>query len=866
MRRILKLHIFLLVLGLCASCAYGYTPSLPTWSLAIADEYLEALYENPRSDHTYPAQAEINGVEYDCRIRFRGTSTRTLSKKSWKIEFDHRDPNGAREINLNAEYRDKSLLRNHLAMELGKLIGLPAPETRHVSLMINNVYRGVFLEVEQVDHEFLKRMNAANSPLLLKCFNSGRLANVGPWENIFLSYSPKIAAPGAMDTLGIRFTQMQEASIEELEPHLNRLFNMDDAVRYFAAQFAFFNQDGFIKNFYLYQDTNDQYRLVPWDCDATFGNDWEGIWQERFTTISDVNEGKQNALFNRLLASSNYNEQFHATLHSIADVHFRTLETLASETFAAIRQDVEHDTAKCCNNEEFRNELDLIHRFLQSRSDFLQSEFNGFHPPTLVEWETSSDTFVSEKDQITITVSYLETDVEHVRLMLFDRHFELRFLEFTPDQTSKTFSCTIRPADYDAPLFYCIGARRNGEEFDYPMLPGGWYGVANNNEIGLPTIHQHELIEATLAITPLKVQSNNLRLIGLINLSDKAFSIGGNQLCIPPSGLSFRFPMATTLPPRDTLWIASDPAEASDMVPHSKLHGPFFGLLQESDHLLFASPSGKEISTFNLSFETIDEAPGAIVINELNYNSDKQHDCGDWLELYVRETTNLSGWTFRDQNPEHSFAFPDFVCPGGNYILVVANKQKFEQFFPGLPYVFENSEFAFDNNGEALSLFDSRNTLVDILHYLDRAPWPEAPNDTGQTLELQHHNLPNRNSTNWLASTSEFPLGTPGFQNSVFSNGTEQIPNAYSLRINRIFPNPSNDWFTIEFEAEGTRTVSLNLYNLLGQHIFEKQLRLHHSKENSYTIHAPAELATGIYFVKLNDKTSSEVAKIVILK
>ena len=126
-------------------------------------------------------------------MRFRGATARRYPKKSWKVWFqDRRNPLEAREVNLNAEYTDRSLMRNALAMMLFRSQGLPAPATRHVSLMVNDVFMGVFVHVEEANQDFLGRYSLEPGHLYKSENHGGSTAPLLDFDDYGSSWNKKV--------------------------------------------------------------------------------------------------------------------------------------------------------------------------------------------------------------------------------------------------------------------------------------------------------------------------------------------------------------------------------------------------------------------------------------------------------------------------------------------------------------------------------------------------------------------------------------------------------------------------------------------------------------------------------------------------
>ena len=128
--------------------------SLPVYRITLDSTSLQYLDDNPWTDQFFPATFYVDDTLYACKTRFRGATARGLPKKSWRVKFENTDNMfKAKNINLNAEFRDKTIMRNHLAMSLFRYYDYPAPKTKHINLYVNNEYMGVFLHIEDIDKQ-----------------------------------------------------------------------------------------------------------------------------------------------------------------------------------------------------------------------------------------------------------------------------------------------------------------------------------------------------------------------------------------------------------------------------------------------------------------------------------------------------------------------------------------------------------------------------------------------------------------------------------------------------------------------------------------------------------------------------------------
>ncbi len=114
------------------------------------DEYLDG--QMSLESNIVGEPAVIGGIE----IRGRGNSTWDLfPKKPYRLKLADRQPllgmPSSRDWVLLANYSDKTMLRNALAMQLGTAIGMPwAPRSAFVEVYINDRYEGVYQLIENI--------------------------------------------------------------------------------------------------------------------------------------------------------------------------------------------------------------------------------------------------------------------------------------------------------------------------------------------------------------------------------------------------------------------------------------------------------------------------------------------------------------------------------------------------------------------------------------------------------------------------------------------------------------------------------------------------------------------------------------------
>ncbi|MGB1577898.1 MAG: CotH kinase family protein, partial [Flavobacteriales bacterium] len=204
-------------------------------------------------------------------IRLRGNTSRTSAKKSFKVSFNTFTPgakwNALEKLNLNGEHNDPSILRARMSWEFMRAQGLVAPRVSHVRLYINDEYKGLYLNVEHVDEEFLQKRFKHDHGNLWKCTYPANLDNLGsdpeaykftpPWNSEQRAYELKtnLAADDYSAIRDLCWT-LGTASDSEFECAIEAVLDVDAFLRLAAMEILLGHWDNYIgnqNNYYLYQ-------------------------------------------------------------------------------------------------------------------------------------------------------------------------------------------------------------------------------------------------------------------------------------------------------------------------------------------------------------------------------------------------------------------------------------------------------------------------------------------------------------------------------------------------------------------------------------------------------------------------------------
>ncbi len=123
------------------------------------------LGDSLRNNKYMQANIMVDGkMMYACGIRYKGESSYDFYpgvKKSFRVKFDKfkkkQDYNGLYDINLTNNFKDPTMLREKIYLDIMNKNGLPAPRAAFTKVYINDKFWGFYLATENVDEVFLER-------------------------------------------------------------------------------------------------------------------------------------------------------------------------------------------------------------------------------------------------------------------------------------------------------------------------------------------------------------------------------------------------------------------------------------------------------------------------------------------------------------------------------------------------------------------------------------------------------------------------------------------------------------------------------------------------------------------------------------
>ncbi|MFI5135191.1 MAG: CotH kinase family protein, partial [Chitinophagales bacterium] len=255
------------------------------------------------------------------------------------------------------EHNDPCITRSKLYWDILKSMRVPGPRANHIDLYINGNYFGLYVNVEEIDENFVKSRFANNNGNLYKCLYPADLNYISnnPDDYKFefdgrRTYELETNTDADNYTDLANFISMLKFTYTaDFPAELEKQFNVNSFLRAYAVDVATGNWDDYMynqNNYYLYHNTETgKFEFIPYDTDNTFGIDWFGIdWGVR-NIYSWYNTSLNIQLMTRIFAVPEYvnrftffTKQLQAGLFDTTNV-FPKIDSILEQTKYSAQQD-----------------------------------------------------------------------------------------------------------------------------------------------------------------------------------------------------------------------------------------------------------------------------------------------------------------------------------------------------------------------------------------------------------------------------------------------------------------------------------------------------------------------------------------------
>jgi len=266
-----------LVLSACNNGPREHNLELNAYSIYCDSIDFAGVHERYKENVYLPATLHFEGQKSNVKFRLRGDSSRGYPKKSLKVVvLDEQKVNNKKIFNFNAEYKDASFSHSYLSSVIFKELNYPCFKSSMAKLTVNDKFHGLYLEIENMDKDFLIRNGLNPKGDLYKATKDGAcLYSVsevdGKWEkktNKKSSWAPLVQL----------IEDLNKVSDEDFEAYIRDEFDYSYLIDYLATNIFIANGSTNYHNYYLYRDAenNGKWILLPWDLDKTLSYyDWK---------------------------------------------------------------------------------------------------------------------------------------------------------------------------------------------------------------------------------------------------------------------------------------------------------------------------------------------------------------------------------------------------------------------------------------------------------------------------------------------------------------------------------------------------------------------------------------------------------------
>ncbi len=228
----------------------------------------------------------------------------------------------------------------------------------------------------------------------------------------------------------------------------------------------------------------------------------------------------------------------------------------------------------------------------------------------------------------------------------------------------------------------------------------------------------------------------------------------------------------------------------------------------------------------------------------------------EFIEFKNTGTTDLDLSGFRIDSAI-SYTFPvNSILEAVKFYVVAAKPQYFYEAYGVLPS--GNCDGFFNNGGDTILVFDSQNSLIITFIYSDESPWPETPDGDGTTLTSVDRN-PTGDPSDYNYWTASSTLGGSPFSDDYKYNTSGLVTAKYGKRAFTVYPNPTTQYLVVEANSENSgKNIYCKLFNLNGSVVYENTFNT-----NTTIDFGTIELPGGVYFLKLETESDSQIRKII---
>lgn len=357
--------------------------------------YWTQMTQNYTAKVDIPCKVKYKDIELDSvGIRFKGQTSYFMNnspKKSFNISIDaYKDQKllGYKTLNLNNAWQDPSFMREVLYYQLIRK-HTPSAKANFVRLYINDQDWGIYLNVQQLNKDFLEEWYETNDGINIRADVPDGISSGGggmpgaQWGDGTAAFNylgtdtaqyKKYYTLKSYDLYENPWIELMNTcrvlntSGTNLETEAPKVFNIDNILWHLANEIVFVDDDSYVykgkMDYYLYKDAETgRWQTYDYDANSVMVN-------SRVSWSAFYNENKVNyPLLNKILAVPAFRQRYLAHMRTIINdlLDESKVNALIDSYDALIRAGVMADTKKTTSNTAYTNELNVLKNFIKNR-------------------------------------------------------------------------------------------------------------------------------------------------------------------------------------------------------------------------------------------------------------------------------------------------------------------------------------------------------------------------------------------------------------------------------------------------------------------------------------------------------------------
>lgn len=294
-----------------------------------------------------PCKVTFNSTDwYNVGVRFKGNSSLSSTyssgnkKLSLKLDFDQYEDAypaltnqrfyGFKQLNLNNNYEDESLMREKVGADLFREFGVAAAQTAFCVVYIDSgsgaEYYGVYTIVEEVDDTLIDNKDwfSDGAGNLYKPEDDAASFKYGSYNTGEFNLKTNSASADYSDVKSL-YDALHDSSrtsnSEEWQTKIESVFNVDRFLKWLAANSVIQNWDTYgnmTHNYYIYTNPEDGLiTWIPWDNNEAFQSGNNYIEVDEMKSVSS-----SWPLISYLFGVERYEERYKEYLKEFVDEVF----------------------------------------------------------------------------------------------------------------------------------------------------------------------------------------------------------------------------------------------------------------------------------------------------------------------------------------------------------------------------------------------------------------------------------------------------------------------------------------------------------------------------------------------------------------